>query len=84
MKMILYTLINVLIVALFLYSKLTPYKSNLTEKYKSAFLFFERIFQPILNFLRKIAKPAQVGNGIAVDMSQIILPILFLITLKFL
>jgi hypothetical protein len=82
--MILYILINILIVVLFLYSKLTPYKANLTGKYQSTFLFFERIFQPVLNLLRKIAKPVQVGSGIAVDMSQIILLILFLITLKFL
>jgi uncharacterized protein YggT (Ycf19 family) len=84
MKMILYILINVLIVALFLYSKLTPYKAKLTGKYQSAFQFFERIFQPILNFLRKMAKPAQVGNGIVVDMTQIILLILLLIILRFL
>lgn len=81
-KMILYIIINVLILALFLYSKLTPYKAKLTGKYQSIFTFFERLFEPILNLLRKIANPAQVGNGIAVDMSQIILLILFLIILK--
>jgi hypothetical protein len=83
MRLLFYILINVLIVALFLYSKLTPYKANLTGNYQYAFQFFERILQPILNFLRKVAKPAKVGNGIAVDMSQIFLLILFLIILKF-
>ncbi len=81
--MILYIIINVLILALFLYSKLTPYKVQLTGKYQSVFLFFEKLFEPVLNLLRKIAKPAKVGNGIAVDMSQVILLILFLIILKF-
>ena len=56
---------------------------QLTGKYKSVFIFFERFFEPILNLLRKISKPAKVGNGIAVDMSQIILLMLFLFTLKF-
>jgi hypothetical protein len=74
----------VLIVGLFLYSKLTPYKPKLTGTYLSTFNFFEGIFGPILNLLRKIAKPLQVGNGIAVDMSQIILLLLLLIILKFL
>jgi len=83
MRLLLYILINVLIVGLFLYSKLTPYKNRLTGKYLKTFNFFEGIFNPLLNFLKKIAKPAQVGNGIAVDMSQIILLFLLLLTLKF-
>ena len=83
MKLFLYILVNVLIVGLFLYSKLTPYKNRLTGRYLKAFNFFESIFSPFLNFLKKIAKPAQVGNGIAVDMSQIILLLLLLLTLKF-
>ncbi|MCB0537104.1 MAG: YggT family protein [Bacteroidetes bacterium] len=83
MRLLLYILINVLIVGLFLYSKLTPYKNRLTGKYFKTFNFFEGIFNPLLNFLKKIAKPAQVGNGIAVDMSQIILLFLLLLTLKF-
>jgi uncharacterized membrane protein YjfL (UPF0719 family) len=83
MRLLLYILINVLIVGLFLYSKLTPYKNRLTGKYLKTFNFFEGIFNPLLNFLKKIAKSAQVGNGIAVDMSQIILLLLLLLTLKF-
>lgn len=69
--------------ALFIYSKLTPYKMQLTGKYQSIFLFFEKLFEPILNLLRKIAKPVQVGNGIAVDTSQVIILVLFLIILNF-
>lgn len=83
MRLLLYILINALIVGLFLYSKLTPYKNRLTGKYLKTFNFFEGIFNPLLNFLKKIAKPAQVGNGIAVDMSQVILLLLLLLTLKF-
>lgn len=67
---------------LFLYSKLMPYKAQLTGKYQSVFLSFEKLLEPILNLLRKIIKPVTVGNGIAVDMSQIILLILLLAILK--
>ena len=80
--MILFTLVNVLILALFLYSKLTPYRAQLTGNYLSVFLFFDKLFQPILNILRKVAKPVNVGNGIAVDMSQILLLVILLIVLK--
>lgn len=82
MRLLLYILINVLIVGLFLYSKLTPYKNRLTGIYLKTFNFFESIFNPFLNFLKKIAKPAQVGNGIAVDISQIFLLIILLLILS--
>ena len=83
MRLLLYIVINVLILGLFLYSKLTPYKNRLTGIYLKTFNFFEGIFNPLLNFLKKIAKPAQVGNGIAVDMSQIILLLFFLLLIRF-
>ena len=83
MRLFLYILVNVLIVGLFLYSKLTPYKNKITGKYLKTFNFFEGIFNPLLNLLKKIAKPAQVGNGIAVDMSQIILLLFFLLLIRF-
>lgn len=38
----------------------------------------------MLNLLQKIAKPAQVGSGIAVDMSQVVLLIILLILVKIL
>jgi hypothetical protein len=83
MSLFIYLLINVLIIGLFLYSKLTPYKAKLTGTYLKIFIFFEGLFNPILNFLKKIAKPVQVGSGIAVDISQIILLVVLLIILKF-
>ncbi len=76
--------INILIVGLFLYSKLLPYKDKLNPQYKSIFDFFNSIFTPIFNFLKTIVKPFQVGLGLAVDMTQIVLLIIFLILLKFL
>lgn len=76
--------INVLIVGLFLYSKLLPYKDKLNPQYKTVFDFFNSIFSPIFNFLKTIIKPFQVGVGLAVDMTQIVLLIIFLMLLKFL
>lgn len=82
MKLLLYIFVNVLIVGLFLYSKLSPHKDRLTGGYLKTFNFFDAIFKPILAIFRPIAPPAQVGYGIAVDMSQIILIIILLIVLK--
>lgn len=82
MKLLLYIFVNVLIVGLFLYSKLTPYKDRLTGNYLKTFNFFNAIFNPILAIFRPLARPMQVGNGIAVDLAQIILLIILLVVLK--
>jgi hypothetical protein len=76
-------LINILIVGLFLYSKLLPYKDKLNPQYKKIFDFFDSIFTPIFTFLKNIVKPFQVGLGLAVDMTQIVLLIIFLMLLNF-
>lgn len=83
MALLLSILINILIVGLFLYSKLLPHKDKLNPQYKKTFNFFDSFFTPILNFLKNIFKPFQVGNGIAVDMSQIVLLLLLLLVLRF-
>jgi uncharacterized protein YggT (Ycf19 family) len=82
MKNLIYTLFCISIIALFVYSKLTHYKDRLTGSYLKIFSFCEKVFSPILSLLRNIAKPLQVGNGIAIDMSQIILLIILLLILK--
>jgi len=76
-------LINILIIGLFLYSKLLPYKDKLNPQYKKFFDFFNRIFSPIFNFLKTVVKPFQVGVGLSIDMSQILLLIVFLMLLNF-
>ncbi len=82
MKLVILYLVNIFIVGLFLYSKLLPYKDKLNNQYKGIFNFFHKVFQPILSFLRRFIKPFQVGQGLAVDMTQIILLVLFLIILN--
>lgn len=76
--------IQILIVGLFLYSKLLPYKDKLNPQYRSIFNFFNSIFSPIFNFLKTMIKPFQVGVGLAVDMTQILLLVIFLMLLNFL
>ena len=76
---ILHILINVLIVGLFLYSKLLPYKDKLSGQFKSAFDFFSSIFTPLLNSLKSLFKPFEVGQGLSVDMTQLVLLVILLL-----
>lgn len=76
-------LMSILIIGLFLYSKLLPYKDKLNPKYRQIFDFFNSIFAPIFNFLKNLFKPFQVGFGLHVDMSQIVLLIILLLLLNF-
>jgi len=78
MRIILSYIANVFIVGLFLYSKLLPYKDKLNNRYKGIFNFFNSVFSPVLNFLRRYIKPFEVGQGLSVDMTQIVLLLILL------
>jgi hypothetical protein len=82
MKSLFIFALNASIIGLFLYSKLLPHRANLSSKYNGTFNFFNGVFTPILNFLNKYIKPFQVGYGLSVDMTQIVLLIFFLFLLN--
>jgi len=76
--------IIVCLLAFFLYTKLLPYKDRLNPQNAKIYKFFNSIFAPLLNFFRGMAKPYQVGAGIAIDTAQfIVFCILVLLTLVF-
>ncbi len=79
MKLFIKVIVDVLILSLFLYSKLLPYKDKLHKPYKAVFYFFYHFYNPIFNLLKRYIKPIEVGKGIAVDFTQIIVLILLLI-----
>ena len=83
MKSLLILILNLFIIGLFLYSKLLPHKANLNSKYNGVFNFFNGVFMPVLNFLKKLLKPFQVGIALSIDMTQVALLILFLVLLNF-
>lgn len=72
-------ILAVLIIGLFLFSKLLPYKDKLSSRYKSIFDLFLNIFTPVLNGLKSLIQPFEVGPGLSVDMTQIVLLALLLI-----
>ncbi|HEY8895012.1 MAG TPA: hypothetical protein VIM79_09370 [Niastella sp.] len=83
MRTLLLIIADVFIVGLYLYSKLLPYKDKLNNKYKGTFNFFNNFFHPILTLLRSYVKPFAIGQGLSVDLTQIILLILLLILSNF-
>ncbi len=76
-------ILNFMIIGLFLYSKLLPYKDRLQGQYSSLFSFFNSVFEPITKLMRKFIKPVQVGQALFVDVSQILLLILLLLVYEF-
>ena len=82
MRSLLVLILSLFIVGLFLYSKLLPYKDRLNPRYAGAFRFFNNLFAPILNFMKGFIKPLRVGTGLSVDMTQIVLLIIFLALLN--
>jgi len=83
MKSLFILILNSFVIGLFLYSKLLPHKANLNNKYNGIFNFFNSVFTPVLNFLKKLIKPFQVGIGLSIDMTQVVLLILLLASLNF-
>ena len=71
----------IIILGLFVYPKLVPYKDRLMPQYRKMYNFFDSFLGPVLNFLRGAFKPLQVGPGIGVDMAQIILLLILLLLL---
>lgn len=83
MKQIAYIIVCMLIGGLFYYSKLTPHKDKLHDKYRKIYDIIGRIINPVLTLLNRIASPIQIGAGIYIDVSQFILLGILLLVLKF-
>lgn len=82
MRQLISIIVTILVVGLFLYSKLLPYKDKLNPHYRKVFDFFNIFFSPIFNFLKNRIKPFQVGVGLSIDMTQLLLLIIFLMLLN--
>lgn len=82
MKTLLSLFASILIVGLFLYFKLLPHHNRLANKYQGIYKFLEKIFKPVLNLLSSFIKPLQIGQGLSIDVAQIALLILLLITIN--
>ena len=86
MFLLLHTIIllafNALVIGLFFYSKIWNYQSKLHPEYKRIFDGFDKVLTPLLDFLKGIMKPYEVGTGLSLDMSQFILLALLLLLIN--
>lgn len=74
-------LICILIIGLFLYTRLTPYKARLSGKVLTLYELFYKIFYPIESFIKSKFTPLRIGNGISIDLSQLLILIVLLAVL---
>ncbi len=75
-------LVSVLIVGLFLYSKLHVHESKLSPSFMKVYQPIKSLLLPILQFLNRFFKPYKIGHGLSIDVSQIVLLIALLIILR--
>lgn len=76
-------LISLFIVALFIYMRLNPYKDKLNRQSLKIYNSLDACFRPIFSIITKVIKPRQIGIGLQVDLSSIVVLILLLIILNF-
>lgn len=69
----------VLVIALFLYTKLRAVENQLDQKYQGPFKIISSIMSPVLGFFRGLIKPVQIGYGLSIDLSPFILLIILLL-----
>lgn len=72
MRTLLLIIVLLLIFGLFVYSKLRPHKDKLNEQNANYYNFLDKVYTPVLKVFGQ-SKPHQVGEGLALDMSQILL-----------
>jgi hypothetical protein len=70
---ILKVLVVASMIALYLYSKLSPHKDRLDAKHRGWYDTIDKFLGGISRSLGKSAKPYQVGDGIFLDMGQLYL-----------
>lgn len=71
-----------IIIVFFIYSKVLPHKDKLDIKYLSFFNFTDKILAYILTYLQTIIPKFKVGNGLFIDLSQVLLLIILLLIYK--
>lgn len=75
------TAIALFVFSLFFYEKAKGHKVNLFPKFQNFIQRLEYFFQPIFKFSSSIIKPFKIGQGIMIDISQLMLVALLLIFL---
>lgn len=84
MQVLIKIFLDIVLIALIFYSKVTPYRDQLTIDYKNAYLFIDKIISPLSSRLNKFSKPISIGSGISLDVSHSILMVVLIILINIL
>lgn len=76
------TLISLFIIALFVYMRLSPYKDKLNQRPLKVYNSLDSCIRPISSIIGKMCKPRQIGVGLYIDISSIILLLILLLILN--
>jgi hypothetical protein len=82
--MLIKILLDIILIVLIIYSKVSPYRDLLSIDNKNRFQFLEKIISPIFAKLNILVKPVQIGNGIYLDRSHILLMIFLILIITLL
>lgn len=69
------------IVAMFLHQRLAPHSTGLSQRMGRVFRVADRIFGPLLIFLRSKIPPLPVGPGLSLESSHLTLLVILLTAL---
>ena len=83
MTMLLKMLLDAILIALIIYSKVSPYRDQLSNENRNRYQFVDKVISPIAVKISTYIKPTPIGNGMSLDLSHIILMmiLIFLITI---
>jgi hypothetical protein len=78
-KMLIKIVIGLLILCLFLYRQLKPYKNILYPQYQKWFACIEYVYDWVFKIFK--LNPVKVGNTLSIDITSLLLLIVFIILL---
>lgn len=81
--MLMKIILDVILIVVIVYSKVSPYRDQLSSDNKNRYQFLEKIISPIFIKINILLKPMQIGNGIYLDLSHffVMIFLILLITL---
>lgn len=84
MTILLKILLDVILITLVVYAKVSPFRDQLSSENKNRYQFVDKIISPLSMRINNLIKPMAIGNGISLDLSHIVLIVILLILITLL
>ncbi len=83
MTIIFKLLIDCLLVSIIIYSKVSPYRDQLSIENKKRYDFVDKIISPIHSKISALVHPLTIGKGISLDLSHIYIMAFLILLITF-